>query len=311
MPLTNENRIDREQGQAFLSRLFRKIFLEDWTMKLIALVITLGLWLGVTGLRTPTSSNFRSIPLNLRVANDLEVTNSPVSEVDIKISGDKSKINQINKEDLLVSLDLSDIQPGERVVSITPENVNVELPAGVKLEGISPSIIPIKLEKIIERDVPVKAETEGVVAENFEIYSSSTVPQTVRVNGPESFIRPLDSISTEKINVEARQEDFTAQQVSLNVVSPKVRLVDTTVVDVTFRIGEMRIEKTFLVPAKTETGERRVPVKLYGARSVIDTLRTENIKVELTKNESGETAQNVTLPPEVQDKVEIREKKSQ
>jgi YbbR domain-containing protein len=302
---------EKEQGQAFLSRLFRKIFLEDWTMKLIALVITLGLWLGITGLRTPTSTNFRSIPLNLRVANDLEVTNSPVAEVDIKISGDKSKINQINKEDLLVSLDLSDIPPGERVVSITPENVNVELPAGVKLEGISPSIIPIKLEKIIERDVPVKAETEGILAEGFEIYSSSTIPATVHVSGPESFIRPLDSISTEKINVEAKQEDFTAQQVSLNVVSPKVRLVDTTVVDVAFRIGEARVEKTFLVPAKTETGERRVPVKIYGARSIVDNLRTENIKVELTKTESGDIEQSVILPPEIQDKVEIREKKSQ
>jgi YbbR domain-containing protein len=311
MPLSTEKNFDREQGQAFLVRLARKIFLEDWMMKLIALVITLGLWLGVTGLRTPTSTNFRSIPLNLRVANDLEVTNSPVAEVDIKISGDKSKINQINKEDLLVSLDLSDVQPGERVVSITPENVSVELPAGVKLEGITPSIIPVRLEKIIERDVPVKAETEGVLAEGYEIYSAATMPATVRVSGPESFIRPLDSVSTEKINVESKQEDFTVQQVSLNVVSPKVRLVDTTVVDVTFRIGEMRVEKTFLVTTKTETGEKRVPVKIYGARSVIDALRTENIKVELAKTESGETTQTVTLPPDIQDKVEIRDKKSQ
>lgn len=304
-----ENLLEREQRQAFLSRLFRRIFIEDWMMKLIALVITLGLWLGITGLRTPTSTNIRDIPLNLRVANDLEVTNSPVTEVDIKISGDKSKINQISRDNLLISLDLSEVQAGERVVSITPENVNVELPAGIKLESITPSIIPIRLERVIERDVPVKAETEGVLAENFEIYSSSTVPQTVRVNGPESFIRPLDSISTEKINVEGRQEDFTAQQVSLNPVNPKVRLVNTTVVDVLFRIGERRIEKTFIVTAKTETGERRVPVKLYGAVSVIENLQTENIRVEISKTEAGETLQNVFLPPEIQDRVEIRNPK--
>jgi YbbR domain-containing protein len=306
-----ENILERDGRQAVLSRLFRKIFIEDWLMKLIALVITLGLWLGITGLRTPTSTNIRDIPLNLRVANDLEVTNSPVTEVDIKISGDKSKINQISRDNLLISLDLSEIQAGERVVSITPENVNVELPAGIKLESITPSIIPIKLERIIERDVPVKAETEGVLAEDFEIYSSSAVPQTVRVNGPESFVRPLDSISTEKVNVEAKQEDFTAQQVSLNPVSPKVRLVNTTVVDVIFRIGERRLEKTFIVTAKTETGERRVPVKLYGARSVIENLRTEDIRVEIVKTETGETAQNIILPPEIQDKVEIRSKTNQ
>jgi YbbR domain-containing protein len=309
MLFPTEKFFEREQRQALLARLFRKIFLEDWVMKLIALVITLGLWLGVTGLRTPTTRRITGVPLSLRVANDLEITNSPVTEVNVKISGDKSKIDQINQRDLLASVDLTDVQAGDRTVTLTPDIVNIELPLGFKLEEITPSIIPIKLEKIIERDVPVEAETEGVLAEGFEIYDSQPVPKTVRVSGPESFIRPLDSISTEKINVESKQEDFTARQVSLKPVNPKVRLIDTTVVDVTFRIGERRVEKTFLVPVKTDKGERRVPVRLYGARSVVENLQIEDIKVELVKNEAGETAINVVLPPEIQDKVEVRDKK--
>ena len=310
MLFPTEKFFERDQQQAFWSRLLRKVFLDDWMMKLIALVVTLGLWLGVTGLRTPTSRRFMNIPLNLRVANELEVTNSPVNEVEIKISGDKSKIDQLNQRDLSVSLDLTDVLAGDRTVQITPENVNIELPAGFKLEEIQPSRIAVKLEKIIERDVPVKAETEGALVEDFEIYSSMTAPPTVRVRGPESFVRPLDSISTEKINVESKQEDFIAQQISLNVVSPKVRLVDTTVVDVFFRIGEVRSEKSFIVSAKTETGEKKVSFKLYGARSIVSTLLTEHIKVEFTKTETGETSFNVILPPEIQDKVEVRDKKT-
>jgi YbbR domain-containing protein len=306
MALPTENFFEREQ-QAFLMRLFRKVFLEDWTMKLVALVITLGLWLGITGLRAPISRRFTNIPLNLRVSNDLEVTNSPVTEVTIIVLGDKSKIDQLNQRELIVSLDLSEVQAGDRVVPITPENVNIELPAGLKLEGIAPSIIPIKLENIIERDIPIKAETEGVPAEDLEIYSATATPQNVRVSGPESRVKPLESISTEKINVEGKQESFTASQVSLNVVNPNVRLIDTTVADVVFHIGERRIEKTFLVTVKTENGEKRVPVKLYGPRSIIDTLLTEHIKVELIKTENGETTK-VNLPPDIQDKVEIREK---
>src|SRR5262249_3360303 len=138
-----ENFFERGQVQTFLTQLVRKVFLEDWTMKLIALIITLGLWLGVTGLRTPTSRRFTNIPLNLRVANDLEVTNSPVSEVEIKVSGDKSKIDQLNQRDLSVSLDLTDVQAGDRTVQILPENVNIELPTGFKLEEIQPSKIAV------------------------------------------------------------------------------------------------------------------------------------------------------------------------
>jgi len=305
-----ENFSEREHRQAFLTRLVRRVFLEDWTMKLIALVITLGLWLGITGLRAPTSRRMSDIPLNLRVANELEVTNSPVSEVEIKISGDKSKIDQLNPRDLTVTLDLTDIPAGDRTVQITPENVNIELPAGFKLEEIQPTRIAVRLERVIEREVPVKVETEGGVAEGFEVYDKTVVPASVRVRGPESFVRPLDSISTEPINVESKQQDFVASQVSLNVVNPKVRLIDTTVVDVTFRIGEIRLEKTFLVQAKTEKSTKIFSVKLYAPHSLIDNLKREDLRIELLKDEKGETPR-VILPPEIQDKVEIREVKLQ
>src|SRR6185369_8048973 len=172
MAFPNEKFSERDSRQAFWSRLFRKVFLDDWVMKLIALIITLGLWLGVTGLRTPTSRRFMNIPLNLRVANDLEVTNSPVTEVEIKVSGDKSKIDQLNQRDLSVTLDLTDVQAGDRTAQIMPDNVSIELPTGFKLEEIQPSKIAVKLERIIERNVAIKAETEGGVAEDFEIYSS-------------------------------------------------------------------------------------------------------------------------------------------
>jgi YbbR domain-containing protein len=309
MLFPTEKFFEKEQQKAFWSRLLHKVFLDDWLMKLVALIITLALWLGVTGLRTPTSRRFTSVPLNLRVANELEITNSPVTEVDIKITGDKSKIDQITPRDLAVTVDLTDVQSGNRTVQITPENVSIELPVGFKLEEIQPSKIAVELEKVIERDVAVKAETEGGVVDNFEIYSAPSVPQTVRVRGPESFIKPLDSIPTEKINVENRQEDFTAQQVSLNVVSPKVRLIDTTVVDVTFRIGEKRIEKIYLVPVKTETGNKTATVILFGAHSIFENLRSENLKVELTKTETGENSLRLVLPVEIQDKVEIRKLK--
>ncbi len=308
MLFPTEKFFEKEQ-KTFGARLLHKVFLDDWLMKLVALIITLALWLGVTGLRSPTSRRFTSVPLNLRVANELEITNSPVTEVDLKITGDKSKIDQLNPRDLAVTVDLTDVQSGNRTVQIKPENVNIELPVGFKLEEIQPSKIAVELEKVIERDVPVKAETEGGVADNFEIYGAPTAPPTVRVRGPESFIKPLDSIPTEKINVEDRQEDFTTQQVSLNVVSPKVRLIDTTVVDVTFHIGEKRIEKIYLVPVKTETGSKTATVILYGARSLFETLHSENLKVELTKNEAGENSLKLILPAEMQDKVEIRKLK--
>ncbi len=298
----------KEERQIFIRRMFRRVFLEDWLIKAIALAITLGLWLGVTGLRAPITTRLNNVGLKLRVSNDIEITNSPVQEVDLVITGDKRKIDQIKQNDLVVSLDLADVQTGDRIVQITPENVNVELPTGVRLEEVQPNKIAVKIEKVEEREIAVKAETEGNLGENFEIYSETVVPQKVRIRAPESYIKSLDFVSTEKINIENRREDFTARQVALNVVNPKATLLDATV-DVVFKIGEKQIERLFSIPVETEGAKKTATFVLYGGRSILEAVKTENLQLEILKNDAGETSPQVILPAEIQGQVEVRKLK--
>ena len=124
MPSSADNYVEKQQYKLYFKNILRKVFLEDWLMKLVALVITFALWIGVTGLSKPTQQRMSGIPLTLRFSNNTEVTNSPNQEVDIVISGDKRKIDQINKNDLIISLDLTDVQPGDRVIQLTPDNVS-------------------------------------------------------------------------------------------------------------------------------------------------------------------------------------------
>jgi len=308
MAFPTENFSQKEDWQFSLRRLFRRVFLDDWLIKAVALFITVALWLGVTGLRAPTTVRLRSIPLNLRVSNDIEVTNSPVQEVDLVITGDKRKIDQLNPRDLVISLDLTDVLAGERTVQIALENVSDQLPTGVRLEEIQPNKIAVKLEAVEERDVAVRAETEGAVGENFEIYSQTVSPNNVRVRGPASFVKSLDFISTEKINLEDRRENFVVRQVALNVVNPKVTLLDTAV-DVNFVIGEKRIERLFAIPVNTEIGNRTTNVVLYGGRSILESPKMEDLRVEIVKNEAGENSPNLVLPAEIQGQVEVRKLK--
>jgi YbbR domain-containing protein len=299
---------EKQQRQIFFRRLFRRVFLEDWLLKLIALAITLALWLGVTGLRAPTSLRLKNVTLNPRVSNNMEITNSPPQEVEIVITGDKRKVDRLNSHDLVVSIDLTDIKPGDRIIQLTPENVNLELPSGVKLDEIQPNKIAVRLEKVEEREVSVKPEIEGSVADGFEIYSQTVVPAKVRVRGAESFVKALDSISTERISVEDRRENFTARQVGLNISNPNVTVLDG-IVDVAFQIGEKRSERVFVVPVKTETETKRATIVLFGARSILENLSPEDLVVEMNKNEAGETVPRLVLPTEIQDKIEIRKLK--
>ena len=289
----------------FIKHILRKVFLEDWAMKLAALVITLALWLGVTGLSTPTTQRLSGVPLSLRFSNDIEVTNSPIEEVDIVISGDRRRISQINKNDLVISLDISDMTPGDRVLQLTPENVNLTLPTGIRLDEIQPSRVPVRIEAVEEKDVPVQAVTTGQLPEGYEIYERIVTPPRVRVRGPSGFIRSLDFVSTERIDLSGRTTDFKLPQVPVSILNPHASIRDTLVVDVAFRIGERRLERLYLVPVKDDP-TRRATVVLYGGRSLFEGITPQDLQVEIARTESGETTPRLTLPPGLEGKVEIR-----
>lgn len=307
MALPTGTLIEKEQRQQFWRRLFRRVFLEDWGTKLIALGISLALWLGVTGLRAPTTVRLKNITLNARASNDMEITNSPVQEVDIVVTGDKRLLDRLNTRDLIVSADLTDVKPGDRVIQLTPDTVRIELPNGLKLDEIQPSKIAIHLEKVEEREIDVKPDIEGSLAEGLEVYDVVVVPARVRVRGAESFIKSLDSISTEPVNLGDRKESFVASQVGLNVVNPKITLLDA-IVDVNVRVGEKRIERIFTVPIKTEveSESKRASVVLYGARSAVEKLRAEDMHVEIQSIGTNEPIPRLVMPGEFQDKVEVR-----
>lgn len=296
---------DTDYRQMFYRGLFRRIFLDDWLLKIVALAITLALWLGVTGLRTPTTKRLKNVTLNLNFPNELEVINSPPADVELFVTGDKRKVEPLIGSDLVVSVDLSDIKAGNQVVQLTPENVSIQLPSGVKLDEITPNKIPIQLEKVIERAVPVRAETDGSVADGYEIYSETVIPVNARVRGAESAVKSLDSIMTEKINLENRNADFTARQVALNVSNSNITVLDG-IVDVIFKVGEKRGERSFVISTNFENQSKRATVTLFGALSLLEKLNVETLSVTLIKSESGELVPHLILPPDLQDKLEVR-----
>jgi YbbR domain-containing protein len=284
-------------GKLWTKHLVRTVFLEDWGLKLIALAITLGLWFGVTGLSTPTTKRF-TIPLNPSFSNSTEITNPLLSEVDIVVSGDKRRLDQINKSELAATLDLNDVPPGERVVSLTPENVYVTLPQGIKLVEIQPARIPVKLEAVEEKEVEVKVNTMGTPADGFEVYASSALPPKIRVRGPASFTKKLDFVETDKIDLTGKKTEFTARQIAVSVANPNAAVLDT-VVDVYFRIGEKRVERAFTVAL---SNGKTASFTIYGPRTSLSKARADAFKVETTSDGTPQ----VVVPAELQDLIEVR-----
>ncbi len=287
----------------FAKHIVRKLFLEDWAIKLTALVITLGLWFGVTGLSTPTTKRL-TVPLIPSISNNAEITNSLIQDVDIVISGDKRRLDQINKADLSASLDLTDVAPGDRVVSLSPENVYVALPQGIKLLEVQPSRIAVHLEAVEEKEIEVKAVTTGVPAAGYEVYSTSVLPPKIRVRGPASIMKMLDYVQTDTIDVTGRKDGFTQNQLAVTSPNPKAAVLNT-VVDVVLSIGEKRIERPFTAPVTGLPG-KTATFTIFGPRTPLQKIKPDEFKVEMVLNDGGEEVPHVILPSALQDLAEVR-----
>lgn len=288
----------------FLKHIIKKVFFEDWPLKLIALAITLGLWLGVTGLSTPEKKDL-ILPLVPNIYNNVEITSGLTPNVRVTVSGDKRKIDQLNnKGDLVASLDLTDIAPGEHIISLTASNVSVELPQGIKIDQINPNQVRINVEAVQEKDVDVQPQVAGSPASGFEVYSATSLPPKVRVRGPASFVEPLAYLQTDNIDLTGHKEDFAAHQVPV-IVSDRNATVLNTVVDVFVRIGERRVERSFNLPIADQPG-RSARVTLFGPRTLLSKMRSDAITIDTSIDSTGDDALNVILPQDLDQVIEIR-----
>src|SRR3982750_4551096 len=110
--------ISPQRSALFAKHILRKLFLEDWPIKLSALVITFALWFGVSYSSKKGTANMTA-QVAFRVSDSPILTNAWVPEVTIYVSGDNQQINQLISSDRRVTVDLTDVQPGEHAVQLT------------------------------------------------------------------------------------------------------------------------------------------------------------------------------------------------
>ena len=284
-------------------KLLRRVFVEDWSLKLLSLAIAIVLWLLVTGQNQPVTAHV-NVQLNFIRPQSLEISNDPPRTVDVMLTGSRNKLDDLTSLDLVATVDISDQRSGERVLRLADKAV-ITLPQGIKVDGFQPSAIPIRLEEIVERQIPVEAKLEGKPDDGFEVYSATPNKTSVSVRGPASRVNALQKIPTESIWVTGHKESFPANNVALDVPDAKVDLLEP-MVNVAIEIGERRTEKTFAgVEVITSDGGKVQPattsVTLLGGASLLETIKSEQFRIILDGDEP-----RLELPKMLQGRVTLK-----
>ena len=288
-------------------KLLRRIFLEDWSLKLLSLAIALVLWLLVTGQNQPVTAHV-NVQLNFIRPQSLEISNDPPRTVHVTLTGSRSKLDDLTSLDLVATVDISDQHAGERILRLA-DKAQITLPQGIKVDGFQPSAVPIRLEEIVDRQVPVEPKVEGTPAAGFEVYSVKPDKGSIAVRGPASRVNSLQKVLTESVWVDGRKESFTAKNIATDVPDPKVDLLEPVVI-VQVEIGERRTEKSFSgVSVSTAQGGKVQPattsITLLGPTSLLDSLKADDLKIVLDAN--GQNLEpRLELPDSLKGKVSLK-----
>src|SRR5215510_2651989 len=168
MPFQDEDEVTTSGPRPAPNRaekMLRRIFIEDWSLKLLSLAIALALWLLVTGQNQPVTAHM-SVQLNFIRPQSLEISNDPPKTVDVMLTGSRNKLDNLSSLDLVATVDITDQRAGERVLRLS-DKAQIVLPQGVRIDGFQPSAIAVRMEPIIQRELVVEAKVEGKPVDGY------------------------------------------------------------------------------------------------------------------------------------------------
>lgn len=171
---------------------------ENWKMKVLALGCALLLWFYVMGERRLEVAY--AVPIELKnMPQGMVVTNDLPQNIDIRLSGPRALLSDLKQKDIRISIDLLGLKTG--VTTFNRLDDHLHLPGGIQATRISPSFVDVKLERIIDKSVPLRARLVGQLPGGYHLVAVDIFPERVVVQGAEGEIAGVGEVMTERIDL--------------------------------------------------------------------------------------------------------------
>jgi len=122
------------------------IVTENFSYKVVALFISLILWLTILGRRDFVLS--KDIDIELATAPGTHVVAQTADHIKVKVSGPRSALKKFLESSLSQSITLDISQKGEGVVYVDIPLNKIEVPLGVRILGVRPNQIQAEVVKV-------------------------------------------------------------------------------------------------------------------------------------------------------------------
>ena len=185
----------------------RRIFLENWPIKLASLLLAVSLWFYVTS-KGKTEISL-TVPLELRnIPQGMAVVGDVPGAVEARFQGQERALREIAAGKKVVgAVDLSLGKEGENSIRISPDDI--QKPPGVTVTHLSPYEITVKLDRIVRKTIRLKPVLTGTPAGGYRLGTVSVSPPRITLEGPQGSVGPLTALQTMPIDIAGMKEPAT------------------------------------------------------------------------------------------------------
>ena len=187
--------------------ILQRVFIHNFTLKLVSLLLAIGLWLVVA--RDPIAEVEMKIPIEFRNLSDsLEIDSASYTEAQVRVRGPERVIHRLQAADLHAEIDLAGLRPGERTFDLTGRQVHV--PQDVEVVQIIPGQFHLSFDNRATRVVVVQPRVIGNFASGVKVKQVIADPPTITITGPRHHVEAVEAATTDPVDVSGTMTRYSS-----------------------------------------------------------------------------------------------------
>lgn len=259
----------------------KRFFTEYSREKIIALFVTFVIWTFAVN-RNQEVRSF-NVKVDVKTSNEHVLVSDVIDTVHVKVSGSVFDFAGIESEDLVVKIDMTNRKPGKFTRFL--DSGMLQLDGGLKVVKIFPSELVFKTARKAEKVVVVEPWLQGQPPVGWKLKGYETVPEKIKISGPEETVEEVDTVSTQKIEL-GELKKSVSKDVEVSLPSPYMTVIGNKSVNVKIDLErDIKIRTFISVPIVVE-GEKKaeikpatVKVRLKGPKDELEKLEDEGFSV--------------------------------
>lgn len=162
--------------------------MKNWQTMFLAVALAIFTWFLVTG-REVVETWLEMPVVMTNPPEGMIIEGGLVEKIQVRLRGPKGLVDSLASQHLTYPLDISDLNIGQQVVDIKPENL--PLTASYEVIEVKPNRLKLLVDRRTSKKIALEPAWSGKLNADYKLLEVVAAPDLVEIRGPETKLRKI------------------------------------------------------------------------------------------------------------------------